>query len=233
MPAAARPRALLVLFGALLAVHLTGQLTGSDPVIRWTQWALMPVLAALLVAALLVTARPWTRLTRLVLAGLGFSWLGDLVPHFLDGDAAFLTLVGLFAVAQSCYAAAFWPFRRAGVLRRPAALGYVAAAVLLVALCAAGAGPLLPAVAGYAGLITLMAVLATGVHPLTAVGAAVFMVSDALIALGAFAGWWGLWGQGFWVMSTYGVAQLLIVLGVLGRSSEGDDAPRPVNRPGH
>jgi uncharacterized membrane protein YhhN len=78
---------------------------------------------------------------------------------------------------------------------------------------------------GYAVLITVMAVLATGVHRLTALGAVLFLVSDALIALEAFVADWRLPGQSAWVMATYGLAQLLIVLGVLARAAaEGRDA---------
>lgn len=53
----------------------------------------------------------------------------------------------------------------------------------MVALCAGGAGVLLPAVIGYATLIATMAILATGVDRVTATGAVLFMVSDSMIAL--------------------------------------------------
>jgi len=70
-------------------------------------------------------------------------------------------------------------------------------------------------VLAYGLLLGAMAVLATGVNPLVWAGGALFLVSDGLIALNAFAPWWDLPLQGFWVMLTYIAAQLLIVLGVL------------------
>lgn len=209
-------------FELVLVVHLAAQLLGEPVVARWTQWLLMPLLAL----TLLLAARgrggagaphtPLPRLVVLVLAGLGLSWLGDLLPHF-SGEAAFLVMIGMFALAQALYALAFWPYRGAGLGRGPWALLYVAFAALMVALCLPHAGGLALPVLGYAVLITVMAVLATGVHPVAGIGAALFIVSDALIAMAAFVPWWSLPGQDFWVMLTYGLAQLLIVLGVLGR----------------
>jgi len=58
-----------------------------------------------------------------------------------------------------------------------------------------------------------MAVLATGVNTLTGIGGAVFMLSDSLIALGAFRGWESR-PLSVAVMATYAVAELLLVLGV-------------------
>lgn len=199
----------------VLVVHLASQLLDAPVVARWTQWLLMPLLAlTLLLAATRHTLLP--RLVVLALAGLGFSWLGDLLPHFA-GEASFLVMVGMFAVAQALYAVAFWPHRGTSLRRSPWALVYAAFAVAMVALCLPHAGELGVAVVGYAALITVMAVLATGVHRLAAVGSGLFILSDALIAMSAFVPWWSLPGQGFWVMLTYGLAQLLIVLGVLAR----------------
>ncbi len=216
-------------YGVVVTAHLAAQLLGAETVARWTQWGLMPALAVALVMAR-PRKDPLSRLQRLVLAGLGFSWLGDTLPHFFGGTvgstdpgiASFLVLVAMFAVAQTLYAVAFWPYRDASVLRSPWLLAYLGAAMVMVALCAPGAGPLLPAVVLYAALIAVMAALATGVHRLTAVGAILFMVSDSIIALGAFAPWWNLNGQGFWVMSTYALAQSLIVLGVMATLDELD-----------
>ena len=67
----------------------------------------------------------------------------------------------------------------------------------------------------YGACLGAMAVLSTGVNRLTAVGGALFLVSDGLIALGAFVVGFGLPLQGFWVMATYLAAQALIVAGVL------------------
>ncbi len=215
-----RHRAVLPLaaYACDLTVHLVAQARDTDILIGLTQWLLVPLLALVVVLAPV----PRGHLTRWVLVALCFSWLGDVLPHFVGGDGAFLVLVGAFAVAQAAYARAFWPLRAGSVTGSAWPVAYAAAATALVLLCAPGAGPLLAAIVVYAAVITVMAVLATGVHPLAGLGAVVFMASDALIALEAFVPRWDLPGQSFWVMLTYGLAQLLLVLGVLARSARRD-----------
>ncbi|MGN6240365.1 MAG: lysoplasmalogenase [Cellulosimicrobium cellulans] len=215
---------MLAAWGALALltlVHLAAQLAGASTLADTSQWFLMPVLAG----CLWLATRPATdegrrrsRLVRLTLVALCFSWLGDTAPDLADGDAAFLVMVGFFLCAQVTYTIAFWPFRASSVLRRPLALApYLLAFLVLVAACAPGAGSLLLPVVVYGACLVLMAVTATGVDRLAAVGGAVFLVSDALIALDAFAPWYALPAHGFWVMLTYVVGQLLLVLGVLRR----------------
>ncbi|UKJ64615.1 lysoplasmalogenase [Cellulosimicrobium cellulans] len=216
---------MLAAWGALALltlVHLAAQLAGASTLADTSQWFLMPLLA---VCLWLATRRRdgdgparRSRLVRLALVALGFSWLGDTAPDLADGDAAFLVMVGFFLCAQVTYAVAFWPYRAGSVLRRPLALApYLLAFLVLVAACAPGAGSLLVPVVVYGACLVLMAVTATGVDRLAAVGGAVFLVSDALIALEAFAPWYALPAHAFWVMLTYLVGQVLLVLGVLRR----------------
>ena len=199
-------------FALVTAVHLVSQLLGQGQTADLTQVLLMPLLALVLLRA---TRAPRSREVRLVLVALGFSWLGDTLPRLADGDAALLTMIGCFLLAQLVYAAAFWPSRHRSVLGRPLALlPYLLAGATIVGLSAREAGALLPAVAVYALAILAMAVLATGRGRVAAIGAAVFVLSDALIALDAF-GMLTLPAHAVWVMATYVAAQVLLVLGVL------------------
>lgn len=209
-------RLALLGFGLLALVHLTAQLVQpGGPTADLTQVLLMPLLA--LTVAL--RARLDRRLVQLTLAALFFSWLGDSVPRALAGDASFLAMVGCFLLAQVAYALAFWPHRADSVLGRPWLVApYVLAGVGLVWWCADGAGPLLVPVIVYAAVLAVMAVLATGLGPRGAVGGALFLVSDGLIALRAFADV-DLAGHHFWVMLTYVTAQVLLVDAVLQKSA--------------
>ncbi|TQF68436.1 lysoplasmalogenase [Rhodococcus spelaei] len=202
----------LTAFAAVSVIHLAAQLVDADGVANVTQWFLMPLLAGFLALA---TATPRTRLVRLTLLALGLSWLGDTAPDLADGDTAFLVMIGFFLLAQLAYIAAFWPYRAASVLRRPAAAGYVAVIVALVAACAPGAGTLLAPALVYGFCLGTMAVLSTALGRVAAVGGALFLLSDSMIALGAFADWFHPPVEGFWVMLTYIAGQVLIVLGVL------------------
>lgn len=209
-------RGVAVALAMLTVLHLVAQVAEAPDLARVTQWGLMPLLAAVLWCA---SAAPRPRLVRAVLVTLCFSWVGDTAPAFFSGDAAFLAMVAGFLVAQVAYAAAFWPYRSQSLARRPAALAaYGLVAVAIVGACAPGApGPLLAAVVVYALCLGTMAVLATGVHLLAGIGGVVFLVSDAMIGLGAFTDWFAPPASGLWVMLTYVAGQALIVAGVLAR----------------
>jgi len=125
-------------------------------------------------------------------------------------------MIGSFLVAQCCYIAAFKPWIATSIVhrRRPLLTPYAVAFVLLLALCVPAAGVLAPAVVIYGCSLAAMGILATGLNRLAWVGGAVFMVSDSLIALDAFDVWTQP-GHDIWVMSTYCLAQLFLVLGVV------------------
>lgn len=207
-------RAAAVALAMLTVLHLVAQVAEASTWARVTQACLMPLLAATLWSA---APAPRSRLVRMVTVALGLSWLGDTAPAAFEGDAAFLVMVGFFLLAQVAYVVAFWPTRGASVARRPLLLAhYALAAVALVVACAPGApGPMLAAVVVYGVCLVAMAVLATGVHPLAGAGGVVFLASDAMIALGAFTGWFDPPASGFWVMLTYVAGQALLVAGVL------------------
>lgn len=207
-------QAAMALFVVIGVVHLGAQLAGASRVADRSQVLLMPTLA--LVVAVW-TARPRTRRVRLVLVALGFSWLGDTVPDLVPHDVSFVVMIGFFLLAQVCYITAFAPgARRSAILRRPLlALPYALAFVVLVALCARGAGSVLGPLIVYGACLTTMAVLATGLGRLGGIGGAIFLVSDSLIALGAFADGFDLPVAGFWVMSTYLAGQGLLAVAVL------------------
>lgn len=218
-----RARAGLAALAGVTLIHL-GALVGDPdgPVANVTQDLLMPLLAWSLVSA---TSSPRSRLVRLVLVALGFSWLGDAAPDFAPDDTAFLVMVGFFLLAQATYIAAFLPFRDRSLLRRVpvAVVPYAAAFVALIALTRAGAGSLLVPVVVYGLALTTMAVLATGLGRLAGWGGAIFMLSDALIAINAFTDL-DLPGHGPWVMLTYVLGQALIVLGVVEQGQRSETA---------
>ena len=203
-------------FLAVSAVHLLAQLAGWEDVAPVTKALLMPALALVLVTGL---GRPagWPVWGRLAVLGLFFSWLGDLAL-IGDGDAWFLSGVALFGIAQLAYALTFRAAGRAErTAGRPAlAAPYVAWWIGLVAFFVVtdGVSPFLGALAVYGVLLASMAWLANRISTATAVGAALFVLSDSLIGLGG-AGL-ELPAHGFWVMLTYLAAQWLIVRGLVG-----------------
>ncbi|MFX4286301.1 lysoplasmalogenase family protein [Janibacter sp. G349] len=216
----------LVALVVVTVVHLVAQGVAPGGVLAdLTQVLLMPLLAWLL----LTTARlPRSRLVRLTLLALLLSWLGDTLPRFVaEGSAAgFGLMLGCFLLAQIAYAAALAPFVGRSIVRtRPAlVVPYVLALVVLVAVTAGGAGAMLPAVVVYGLAIVTMAVLATGLDRVATVGAIVFLVSDALIALRAFADV-ELPLHSVLVMLTYVVGQGLLVAAIAHRDRTAQPSP--------
>lgn len=207
-------RAEAAALAVVTAVHLGAQLVGAQVLAGLSQVLLMPLL---LLALLTATSPPRGPLVRLFALGLALSWLGDALPRLLEGQVQFLAMLGPFLLAQIVYVLALWPLRRESLLARPlAVLPYLATALVIVVLCAPSAGLLLPALVVYAAALGAMAVLSTGLGRWGGLGGAVFVLSDALIALNAF-DVLTLPAHEVWVMASYVVAQVLLVSGVLER----------------
>lgn len=208
------PRAEAAALAAVTVVHLGAQLVSAQVLAGISQVLLTPLL---LLALLTATTPPRGRLVRLFALGLVLSWLGDALPRLLHGQVQFLAMLGPFLLAQIVYGLALWPLRCDSLLVRPVAvLPYLTAAVVIVVLCAPSAGLLLPALVAYAAVLGAMAVLATSLGRRGGLGGAVFVLSDALIALGTF-DVLTLPAHPVWVMASYVAAQVLLVLGVLER----------------
>jgi sterol desaturase/sphingolipid hydroxylase (fatty acid hydroxylase superfamily)/uncharacterized membrane protein YhhN len=156
--------------------------------------------------------RPFT-FDRWLLGGLALSLLGDVLltlpGRFIPGLVAFL-------LAHLCYLVLF--SRGVGWLPRRRMLAVtLGAGMVMYAVLFPGLGPVLKvAVAAYVLVIGTMAAQAFGRAAVlgdpgsraVALGAAVFMVSDSLLALNRF--WHPLPLAPFWVLATYYMAQVLI-----------------------
>lgn len=204
-----------------LAVQAAALATGTAAT-GMTEWHQVskPLALVLVIAAV---ALRWRREQRplafdgWLLAGLSLSLAGDVLlmlpGRFIQGLVAFL-------LAHLCFIAVF----RQGVgwLPRPRAwLATLAAGAAMYAVLFPGLGPVLRvAVAAYVVVIATMAAQAIGRAAVlrdpgataVAVGAAFFMVSDAILALNRF--WQPLPLAPLWVLSTYYAAQLLIACNV-------------------
>lgn len=206
-------------FIVTVIIHLFGQLLSPHAVITE---ATQVLLMAFLALVLWISAKPpRSRFVKIALLALFFSWLGDTLPRFLDGDVGFLAMIAGFLLAQICYTIAFWPYRDLSILKRPVLIvPYAVAAIGLIVLCADGAGSLLIPVILYAAVIVGMAILSTGLGAYATVGAIIFLVSDALIALRAFADF-TLPVHGFIVMLTYAVGQSHLIYAIYLHDSAG------------
>lgn len=221
-PRAVRP--LLWVFAALAVVHLGALLGGVTAVAHLTKPALMPVLAAYVLAR----GGP-PLLAGALLCGFG----GDTFLQ-IGGDVAFLVGMGSFAAGHVCY---LLLFARHGAAPEAGRRGRTVAAAAAYAALLAGTvvllWPDLPAdlripVAGYSLLLTSMAFGALRAGALAAAGGLLFLLSDTLIASG-IAHWPQLPAPQFCVMFTYIVAQYALAGGVLRAPGT---APRPAPEAG-
>ncbi|MEC4017728.1 lysoplasmalogenase [Streptomyces sp. H27-D2] len=215
--AAARP--LLALFALLAVVHLGALLGGAETLAHLTKPALMPVLAGYVLAR----GGPPLLAVALLLGCGGDSLL------LSDAEPAFLVGMGSFAAGHVCYLVLFFRGRPHLDRRRtvPLAIAYAAACLGTVALLWPDlAADLRVPVAGYSLLLTGMALGATRAGLRVALGGALFLISDTLIA-GRIAEWPQLPAPQFWIMLTYIAAQALLADGLL----RAERPPLRVGRP--
>ena len=203
------------------SAHLVALGSGAPEPAAWTQVLLMPALAVVLLvlpADDRGPAWPWA------LGALAGSWVGDSLPRIMPEDWQFLSMVGGFAVAQVLWIIAFTRVDRG---RPPAAwtLLLVVVAIALLSVTVPHAGILAPAVVVYGLLLLAVAYLAAGHGLVGGLGGALFILSDGLIALGAFRPEMVDWaGRDLVVMATYVAAQALFVTVILLTRSPGRTA---------
>jgi uncharacterized membrane protein YhhN len=182
---------------------------------------LLPVLLMPLLAGFLWWSAPRTTVARWVLLALGFAWLGDCLGY------ALLVKIIFFFGTQVAYCLAFRPRWRYSLLRQPGPLtAYAVVTAVLLAVVSSRAGPLAIPVIVYGISLVLMIALATGVSRLATVGGVIFLVSDLVLAYGAFVDPPASAATRALIMATYLSAQLMIVLGTRRQAAAAIAQPR-------
>lgn len=207
--------ALLSLAAASAVLHLVADSRGS----RRLPWLFKPLTTSLIgaAAAVMPDADPTYRL--LILCGLTFSLAGDvflLFPqHFVPGLVSFLVAHVVYIVA----------FAEGTALRPVLLLPYLAASAPLLRLLWPNLGRLrIPVILYVAALVGMAWVAAsraltfsTGPATAAAIGAALFVVSDATLALRKFRKPFA--SVQLIIMTTYVAAQMLIAFSVTGTAA--------------
>ena len=186
---------------------------------RRREWVTKPLVLALLVLAAALAGATDSAAGWWLLAALAVSLVGD-VALLSDSEPRFVLGLGSFLAAHLAFVVAFAHLGMPRAALALVGLALVAALALVVgrrvvpAAQREGGPALAGAVTTYMVVIGVMVVAAwaTG-HLLVALGATVFMVSDAVLAMDRF-----VRGRRFGalaVMVTYHLAQVLLVVGVL------------------
>ena len=210
------PPGLVAITIAALAtgLHLRAEYRGP----RWQVYLFKPLIAtALLLLAVFSPAAQGARYQLAIVLGLACSLVGDIFL-MLPGER-FLQGLGSFLVAHLAYLVAFssgTPIATTPVFLLP----LLAAAAVLLRVLWPSLGRLRLPVLLYTGTILVMAwqawgrqqVLQTPGSMMAAIGATLFMVSDAILALNRFRHPFP--SAQAWVMTTYATAQALIAASV-------------------
>ena len=184
---------------------------GSDALVQVTKPLLMPALAIAVVLARL--GRRFTFAEGLLLTAIALSWLGDLAL-MVPGDLWFVVGLGSFLLAHIAYLVLF--IRIAGWGRpRVWAVVYLVWFVVFLAVLIPGLGSLIVPVVLYGLVLGAMATAATRVSGVVAAGAAVFVVSDTILALSRFLPAVVIPAHDMLTMLTYCLGQGIIAAGVL------------------
>jgi uncharacterized membrane protein YhhN len=162
----------------------------------------------------------------LLISSLGDFLLGVRRLGGLDGESLFLLGLGSFLIAHLTYIVMFHRYRalvcwKPGPARVMGVVGIVVALGAVLVTLRHSFGSLLLPVVVYALVLSAMgisAMLADLGTPLAAVGALLFIASDAMLAINKFRGPFPGSAPLIWI--TYYAAQLLILLGVAHRSSQ-------------
>lgn len=221
------PLVAFVPYAVLSVVHLVVLQAAPDPAaVTITKVLLMPALALGVVLAF-----PTVRgaVPVLLLTAIALSWGGDVLLTF-PGDLWFVVGLVSFLLAHVAYIALFLRLHPRG-RRLPAwTLVYVAWYAAFLALLGPHLGPLFAPVAVYGLVLGAMAALAGGIGGLVALGGALFVVSDSVLALGRFLPGYEFSLHDLAVMSTYLAAQGLIAVGLVRLHRTAVSAPRPSTR---
>lgn len=202
------------LYAIASLVHVAALTFNLEAIEYPTKLLLMPMLALAVVWALRGATRSMA--AALLLAAIGFSWLGDGAAFFfpfLDDELPAMLLC--FGIAHLLY---IWLFV-GPVARRPFArwsLVYAAWWVAMMLLLWPSLGALAIAVAVYGLVLGGTAAASTRGSALTAIGGAFFLASDSILAMRLFLdGGISELLAGPWIMITYTIGQGLLASGIV------------------
>jgi uncharacterized membrane protein YhhN len=197
---------LRIAFFIVLAVEIYFSTTHQNTLVKISKPMLMPML--------MLMAFQLNIKERNLYIALFFSLLGDVFLMF-GGELYFMFGLGSFLLAHIFYIFLFKSQFKFNLLK---ALPFAAATLSYFLFIKRGIDQnLLIPVSVYCIVITIMGIFASGrktnnlSYNLVLIGSILFILSDSLIAFNKF--YSPLPASSFWVMSTYGLAQFLIVLG--------------------
>lgn len=216
-----------IYFAIIAGLHLLGIYLSIPVVIYLTKPLLLLSLAIIFYTSM---KSPAGKFEHFLMAGLLFSWVGDIMLLFSGAENGLDTLfflggLGSFLMAHIGYILAFYYYPRRGMgMDRIAALLFYGLALCLVAFLWPELDSVMKiAISIYALTISTMGTFAFGMFQklpyrsafFILFGALCFIFSDSLIALDQFGSGYKIWMPRLMIMGSYILAQYLIVRGSL------------------
>jgi len=191
-------------------------------------WPVILEVSSIVLLAVLGFGADWFLGGALLFSALGDFLLGVRRLGELEGESLFLLGLGSFLIAHLVYIAMFRRYRlmdlrKVGAARASGVMTVVVALAAVLGILRPALGDLLIPVVVYAvvlGGMAMSALLADLGTPLAAVGALMFIASDAMLAIGKFHGPFPGSAQLIWI--TYYASQALILQGTLRRTKAGN-----------
>ena len=207
---------LWTLFVVVTIVELLTQIYNWETVNMIVKPLLMPTLALFF----FLSIKEKSKLAYLVIVALFFSWVGDVLLIYKIDNRFFLPGLLSFLVTQIIYVYIFY---RSSEGFKPKIFTYstgfliIVYGVLLNYMMWSTLGEMQIPVAVYTAVILSMGIAALFRKAIGSsyvlIGAMLFIASDSLLAVNKF--YEPIYAAGFWVMSTYILAQFLIVSGMI------------------
>ncbi|HCM77141.1 MAG TPA: lysoplasmalogenase [Cytophagales bacterium] len=218
---------------ALYLFVAVGELTAVALKAEELQWFFKPLLMVILGVYYYQTCgKEKLALSKAALAAIFFSFLGDVSLMFQGkNELFFIAGLGSFLIAHVCYIAAYHQHKAEGnglygVQKFRLAMPIVLAGSGLISILYAHLGSLKVPVVLYAIVLIVMVMQSLFRYGFTNSrsfwmvlgGASLFMISDAMIAINKFL--FAFEWSGLAIMSTYIVAQFLIIEGLIAHSEK-------------
>lgn len=219
-----KTRILSVLYFAVSLLFILIEMNAGNNIAIINKALIMPLLAVILI----INIRPsYMRMDILIIAGLFFSWAGDIFLELPDSEVMFVPGLASFLLAHVMYLTVFFTTKGKNyiILKRSfLLLPVIIYGVVLIGYLYKSLGDMrLPVIVYAVVILTMLSGAINRYNKVTSrsynlvlAGAILFVLSDSMIAVNKFS--YSIPSARIFIMTTYIIAQYLIVTGYIKQS---------------
>jgi uncharacterized membrane protein YhhN len=219
-----KTRILSVLYFAVSLLFIIIEMNAGNNIAIINKALIMPLLAVILI----INMRPsYMRMDILIIAGLFFSWAGDIFLELPDSEVMFVPGLASFLLAHVMYLTVFFTTKGKNYIipkRSFLLLPVIIYGVVLIGYLYKSLGDMrLPVIVYAVVILTMLSGAINRYNKVTSrsynlvlAGAILFVLSDSMIAVNKFS--FSIPSARIFIMTTYVIAQYLIVTGYIKQS---------------